>query len=484
MSSRSRTRWLWALWLSLAVAAALVLTAIMFHGGEARRMFLIGKTTGAHHQMELACESCHTSWFGGAEALQKGCLSCHAEDLAAGHDSHPVKKFRDPRNADRLAALDAMKCVTCHREHHPEITRKMAVTLPDDFCVACHEDIGDDRPSHEGLAFDTCASAGCHNFHDNRALYEDFLEEHQGDPDFKGTMLRRAVERKIAAIGEPLALVHANAPAKWSADKAVMDDWQASSHAKAGVNCGGCHTAGKGEAAWIEKPGMQQCATCHAGEAQTFVQGKHGMRQDPRLEAGSGDAWFMEVWPMSPMTPGQARLPMKDGVHDTALTCNTCHAAHGFDRKRAAVEACATCHDDGHSRAYFQSPHYRLWQAELAGTAPAGSGVSCATCHMPAESTRDPEGQEIWRVTHNQNANLRPSEKMVRSVCLDCHGLGFTLDALADAKTVGENFTQRGDFHVESLDWVRKRMRDRGALPERPADNPETEPTKPTGAPQ
>ena len=55
-----------------------------------------------------------------------------------------------------------------------------------DFCVACHsegdQDVRWDRPSHADLAFDTCASAGCHNYHDNRALYEDFLVEHAGGP--------------------------------------------------------------------------------------------------------------------------------------------------------------------------------------------------------------------------------------------------------------------------------------------------------------
>ena len=51
----------------------------------------------------------------------------------------------------------------------------MGVTLPKDYCFICHHDVADDRPSHKGLAFTTCASAGCHRFHDNRALYQDFL---------------------------------------------------------------------------------------------------------------------------------------------------------------------------------------------------------------------------------------------------------------------------------------------------------------------
>ena len=38
------------------------------------------------------------------------------------------------------------------------------------------------RPSHAGLGFAGCALAGCHNYHDNRALYEDFLVAHAGRP--------------------------------------------------------------------------------------------------------------------------------------------------------------------------------------------------------------------------------------------------------------------------------------------------------------
>ena len=34
--------------------------------------------------------------------------------------------------------------------------------------------------------------------------------------------------------------------------------------------------------------------------------------------------------------------------------------------------------------------------------------------------------------SHNQSDGLRPNEKMIRPVCLDCHGLGFAIDALAD----------------------------------------------------
>ena len=117
--------------------------------------------------------------------MQKACVSCHGAALKLANNSHPAKKFTDPRNADRLAKLNATLCVTCHREHQPEITGAMGVTLPGDYCFLCHQDIGKERPSHKGLPFSGCTAAGCHNFHDNRAIYEDFLVKHAGEPDIK-----------------------------------------------------------------------------------------------------------------------------------------------------------------------------------------------------------------------------------------------------------------------------------------------------------
>ena len=143
---------------------------------------------------------------------------------------------------------------------------------------------------------------------------------------------------------------------------------------------------------------------------------------------------------LTPMTPALARLPMKPDASHAELGCNSCHSAHAYDTKVAKVEACVGCHDDTHTKAYFASPHYDLFKKEAAGEAPRGTGVSCATCHMPVVEARDADGRKIHFTTHNQNDNLRPNEKMVRSVCGDCHGLQFTLDALADPELVAKNF--------------------------------------------
>jgi len=73
---------------------------------------------------------------------------------------------------------------------------------------------------------------------------------------------------------------------------------------------------------------------------------------------------------------------------------------------------------------------------------------------MPREK---PENGAAVVVQHNQNDNLRPSEKMVRNVCTSCHGVGFSLDSVADPELVRANFAGRPKKHVASVDMVEKR---------------------------
>lgn len=112
-----------------------------------------------------------------------------------------------------------------------------------------------------------------------------------------------------------------------------------------------------------------------------------------------------------------------------------------------------SCHDDKHTLAYKRSPHYALWQKETAGQAPPGSGVTCASCHMPRVRMSTDEGSRIV-VQHNQNDTLRPNEKMIRTTCISCHGLGFSIDALADKTLIDNNFKGMPARHVKSIDMA------------------------------
>ncbi len=387
----------WALWAALSLAAGLGL-AKRFQVGEDREVFLPGKTSHGHYQIELKCEVCHTEPFGSSEGLQEACESCHSAELDEAQDSHPRTKFTNPRNAERVANLDARLCVTCHSEHQPERTGTMGLSLPEDYCYECHQDIAEERASHEGLAFDSCASAGCHNFHDNRALYEDFLVKHAGEAPLLASPLRPLSAEK-------------SCPAE--SRKNLTSDTP-----------------------------LDECRECHDRETQSWLEGRHGMR----IAQG-----------LSPMQPGMARLPMKKDAAHLDLSCASCHANTGGEAQSLSVvevDSCLGCHNDQHSLAYKASPHFELLQLEESGRIARGGGVSCATCHMPR--VEDDSG-EMW-VNHNQNANLRPNEKMIRSVCGACHGLPFSIDALADPSLIQNNFSGFPTGHVQSVDFATARQ--------------------------
>ncbi|HEY6725200.1 MAG TPA: cytochrome c3 family protein [Polyangiaceae bacterium] len=413
----------------------MVLTMVAFLSysltGETRTVYLPGPTTVGHYQIELECKACHSEVFTDRAALQAACVKCHGGELKRVNDSHPEAKFTDPRNASRVEELDARYCMTCHREHRPEVTSSMGLSVPQDYCFRCHETVAEERATHQGLAFDSCQDAGCHNFHDNEALYEDFLAKHYGEPALLPSPQRPGLTHARSA---PLTERDADAPAWFVLGPAQAKAWAASGHGQAGTNCSACHASKDGQ--WQASVPGERCGECHAAEREGYLAGRHGMRE----AAGLG-----------PMRVGDARQPMRDEAKDETLSCTSCHGAHAFDTREAAISACLGCHDDRHSTSYRQSKHYAVFRADESGR----SGASCATCHLPRIGG---EAGEV-RVVHNQNDTLRPNEKMVRGVCINCHGLQFSLDALADRELIAKNFGGAPAAKVESLEWAWRRVR-------------------------
>ena len=430
----------------------LLLTAILggylgntFLNATDKTAILPGITTDGHYQIEMQCSACHTdekveNVFTTSGVTNTGCLDCHKDDLDEANDSHPVRKFKNPENIIFLEHIDAMKCVTCHQEHNRKVTHPMAVTIPQDYCAHCHEVTLENLDSHKDLSFLTCATSGCHNFHDNRALAPSFLRKHYGEADFKEEAVIQDADALKRWLEEgnkerrALAIEEADAHHARTSDQTVIADWHQSAHAAAGINCSDCHDdPATGD--WVERPGLDSCQLCHGTEVADFQRGKHGMRL-PHPD-------------LAPLTVGEARSPMhKDASHRT-LSCNSCHTSHRYDRREAAYQACVQCHDSEHVQNYENSGHHRKWLAEVAGTAPAGSGVSCATCHMPREDRTDG-----MVVNHNQSANLRPNEKMMHNVCLQCHGAQFSMDSLADSKLIENNFTGRPSESHPGILWA------------------------------
>lgn len=435
----------WIVW-CLATAGLVVYLAysLTMQPVSAARTFLPGVTTHGHYQIELQCQECHSPGMG---VLQDACTRCHSAELKRSNDTHPRSKFTDPSKRHMLTELDARSCLSCHQEHVPDQTLAMGVSLPGDYCWHCHDDIGEERPSHKDLAYDSCSTAGCHNYHDNRALFEGFLIKHADEPEMLDEQLvalrtfSTSWAEEHAEDRRNLNATDQDAPAEIEVDEALLTEWATTAHAAAGINCSACHTGDNGE--WFNELSHDACRECHETQVDGFLASRHGMR----LASG-----------LSPMTPGQARLPMNHSSFHSELNCVACHGSHEFDTGYAAAEACLKCHNDEHSKAYVGSPHHELWKAETAGEGDPGSGVSCATCHMP----RVDEGDGL-AVQHNQNAYLRPNEKMARPVCGSCHGLQYSLDSLADTELIKKNFVGPPEGHVESLDmakaWADERAR-------------------------
>ncbi len=453
----------WSLFLAVNLGLACWFGyALGSSASSVKTILLPGKTTHGHYQIELACSACHAE-DGNREFMENACVNCHGDDLAKARDTHPAKKFSDPVHAKTLATLDATKCVTCHQEHVDHHTLEMGLTMPVDYCYHCHQETLKNRPSHANLAFDSCANAGCHNYHDNSALYERFLSRHGDEPDNLKkikTLKRRPTEWKEGvslsadqADGVKDRLMGTDALAVF--DPQIIHDWQTTAHAMAGVNCSGCHavslpavSSGESdtstreqvsiatESTWSDTVSHQVCATCHGVQVEGFLKGRHGMRLGSKMAA---------------MKPGEARLDMHAGAAHESLDCSACHSGHRFDTQFAAVDACIKCHADAHSLAYKNSSHFELFQAERSGEAKPGTGVSCATCHLPRLEDED---DNVF-VQHNQNNNLRPNEKMLREVCMDCHGMQFSMNALADTRLIDQCFADTPGVYVESIDMAK-----------------------------
>jgi len=418
---------LYSLWLILFIGSAFYFYNKL--SSDDKTVLIQGKTSNGHYQIEEQCDSCHEAEDKNelGDIKQEKCLACHKEKKRSNTkaNSHRAKLFEADDKTDLRKLLRADQCVTCHEEHQ---LGHAGTTQPADFCILCHKDIAEDRVSHKDLAFDECGD--CHNYHDNSANYsESFIGEHLGE-EAKTFEHSKIPPTQYTArflkkhISEPLSWQQKELPATVDANQAK--DWDGSSHALAGTNCQTCHNDKNNE--WVEKPDHQSCKSCHKTQLKGFLSGKHGMRLKQKLPG---------------MTTNNARLAMK-GEHKE-LNCISCHKDHQFDAKEAAVASCLNCHNDQHSLAYKETKHYQLWKNK------DSRGASCATCHMPKIEKGRKKNKSVL-TQHNQNHNLRPSQKMVKTVCINCHGLGFSIDALQDKQLINNNFAVPPTQHIPLIE--------------------------------
>ncbi len=214
----------------------------------------------------------------------------------------------------------------------------------------------------------------------------------------------------------------------------IEQQWQNSAHALAEVNCSSCHQNQETKA-FVSKPGEESCKSCHQASVDTFLLGKHGIRT---LEG------------LSPLTPAMAHLPMKDSSLERQMNCNTCHNVHTVNTYEASVDSCLTCHSDNHSLNYKKSPHFDIFQEIGTLPRPNKDAVTCATCHLP----REVSGDNIL-VNHNNTYTLKPRDRMVQEVCMNCHGVEHAYNSIFDDELVEANFARPPNQKLPTFKMVR-----------------------------
>lgn len=214
----------------------------------------------------------------------------------------------------------------------------------------------------------------------------------------------------------------------------IEQQWQTSAHALAEVNCSSCHQNEETKK-FVAKPTEESCKSCHEGNVDTFLLGKHGIRT---LEG------------LSPLTPAMAHLPMKDSSLDKQMNCNTCHNVHTVDTYQASVDSCLTCHSDNHSLNYKNSPHANIFREIGTLPRPNKDSVTCATCHLPRETS----GDNVL-VNHNNTYTLKPRDRMVKEVCMNCHGVEHAYNSIFDDELVEANFARPPTQKLSTFQLVR-----------------------------
>ena len=255
---------------------------------------------------------------------------------------------------------------------------------------------------------------------------------------------RRLWLRSLIVLGLVLVLILGSGLAPGLDAMAVteqeLDDitaqWQGSVHALNDVNCASCHQ-GQETKEFVSSPNHESCQSCHEASVDTFLLSKHGIRQ---LEG------------KSPLTPAMANLPMHSDVLSKQMNCNACHSVHSANTVEASVDACLTCHNDTHSRNYQNSRHAELFAASRELPRPGPGAVSCATCHLPR--VIDEFDDTLVRVNHNNTYNLKPQDRMVGDVCMNCHGVEYSYNSIFDLELVEANFDRPPTLEMQTFDLM------------------------------
>ncbi len=76
--------------------------------------------------------------------------------------------------------------------------------------------------------------------------------------------------------------------------------------------------------------------------------------------------------------------------------------------------------------------------------------MTCATCHLPREVSGD-----AILVNHNNTYTLKPRDRMVKEVCMNCHGVEHAYNSIFDDELVEANFARPPTQKLQTFQLVR-----------------------------
>ena len=311
------------------------------------------------------------------------------------------------------------------------------------------------------MAFNTCNSAGCHKFHDNRALYEDFLAKHLDEPanTEQAPQLRARNFREVAA--------------EWPGYPVDRFPLKRANRCRCAARI---HAVARGRRR-LARDG----ARAFRRELQRLPQGGEGRRRSmgeaPRPQ-GVRDLPRARDQRLSRRQARHAARRRLSADDAAAARASRCTPKRGDNRARMRELSLGAPlrYEESRGRSVRRLPPRRA-HASLRALAALraveerarrrgasrqrASRARAATCRAKSIASREPARSAIL-VQHNQNDNLRPNEKMIRPVCMSCHGLGYSIDALADSEARREQLPRPAPHAREELDMVAQRSEGAG----------------------
>lgn len=299
---------------------------------------------------------------------------------------------------------------------------------------------------------------------------------------------------------------------------AVVEEYESSRHAAAGINCLECHGPQEGQEP-VEHRGFTiaarvtalNCSGCHTDEYEQYLRSRHAA---PAFAAVRGSAPFTadQIEHAERYHPGAVRrapnaLAALEGEAAVASGCDTCHrigspnpdgsigactACHARHRASIALarmpRTCGQCHmgpDHSQLEIYEESKHGILFESRRdrlnldadpeALTVRDMPVPTCATCHM--------SGLEESAMTHDVTERLswflfdpvsvrRPGylqgQDAMKALCRHCHAESHTERFYEQAETVLAATNEKVQAATEIMDALRAE----GRLTPEPFDEP------------